>query len=124
MIPLFFDALAGLSWVLWIVVPVLVVWFGVAYFLERDAQASGKRVAGGVGVLGVSVVAVVTGMAEGLAGAGGGVLGVLAPHLDVLAHVGIAWAGWSGLRGGLLSDATTFAVFALLLLVVSLVWGE
>lgn len=115
---------AGLEPYLWIVVPLVLAAFAVAYFLERDAKASGKRVAGGFGAVGVAVVATLTGVAEGFAGAGGGVVDVLAPHLDFLAHLGLSWAGWSALQGGLMSHAPTFVAVVIVLIGVSVVWGE
>lgn len=118
------DALAAYAWLLWVIVPLLLAAFTFVYLFERDARTSGKRVAGGIGAIGVGFVAVATGIGEGLAGAGGGAIEVLAPHLDFLAQLGIAWAGWSGLNGGMMADVTAFAVFVVLLIGVSLVWSE
>lgn len=118
------EALAGYSWVLWVAVPLFLLAFGWFYLFERDAQESGRRAASGFGVVVVGVVSVLAGVGEGLAGAGVGVLDVLAPHADLLAQVGLAWGGWSALQGGVMSTPATFAVFVVVLIGVSLVWGE
>lgn len=128
MTPLLLDAVLGAlasnSWLLWVVGPLFLLAFAVAYWSERDAQDASRRVAGGVGALGVGVVAVATGLVEGLAAGGSGVIDVLAPHFDFLAQLGLAWAGWSGLQGGLMSNVPAFVVFVVLLIGVSVVWGE
>lgn len=118
------DAAAPYSWVLWVVVPLFLLAFGWFYLFERDARTSGRRAAGGFGAVLVGVVSVLAGVGEGLAGAGVGVLDVLAPHADFLAQLGIAWGGWSALQGGVMANAATFAVFVVLLIGISLVWGE
>lgn len=118
------GALAGYSWVLWIVVPLFLMAFAVAYLLERDARKSGRRAAGAFGTVGVAVVAALTGVAEGLAMFGADSMDVLAPHLDFLAHLGLSWAGWSALQGGLMSNAALYVLFVIVLAVVAVVWGE
>lgn len=118
------EALAGLSWTLWVIVPVLLLAFGLVYVQERDARTSSKRVAGGVGALVVGVVAVGAGLAEGLAGAAGGVSAVLAPHAGFLTHLGLTGLGYVGLSSDWIGSARTFLVFAALLIALSVVWGE
>jgi hypothetical protein len=116
--------LAGLSWTLWVVVPVLFLAFALLYWIEGDERAASRRLAGGLGAFGVSVAAVLAGVGEGLASAGGGLAGVFAPHADFLGQLALIGAGWSGVSGGVMSNIRTFAVFALLVLLVSVVWGE
>jgi len=116
--------LSGYSWVLWVVVPVLFLAFAVLYWLEGDERRASRRLAGGLGAAGVSAAAVVAGVGEGLASAGGGVADVFAPHADFLAQLALIGAGWSGISGGVMSNLGTFAVFAALVLVVAILWGE
>ena len=126
-----FEWVAGFAWLAWIVGPVLFVavawWYfreGSARGVSRRSRASSKKAAGALGIFGVGVVGALAGFGEGVAAALAGIGGVLAPHAGFLGQLGITTAGYYGMRGSFIDSATTFLAFALLLIVISVIWGE